>query len=229
MIALAPLEPAGLAHAQRVVTEQHYLRTPVPGIARPEGLAVLLNSAVVGYLLLSRTQATRCGEWYGSVDDVQTGRCAVTRWEVLCLARVWLSPMVQAGGSWHELAPGYRDRKGIWRSTLASDALRLLPSAAGRTYLVRRPPVFPDQPYDIRWLLSYCDTRLHKGTIYAAAGWELYRTNEDGIQTWRTPAEPLTPTDRAVVLAMSAANQRGRQLRNQRADPAKQLAFGGFL
>jgi hypothetical protein len=86
----------------------------------------------VGILFFGRPEATRCydgGLTYGSLGDVQTGRAQYDRWEVLNLARVWFSPLVQPGGLIHRLGPdsglpGYADRRGVWRSTLASSTIR---------------------------------------------------------------------------------------------------------
>jgi hypothetical protein len=185
----------------------------------------------VGCLIVGRPQATRCQSWYGSVDDAAAGRCAVTRWQVLNLARVWLVPSVQAGGPdcAAEQLPGYIDRHGRWHSTLASDALRQLASRVGFEYLLARPPVFLDEPYEVRWLLSYCDSRQHRGVIYRAAGFELYRTNEDGLQTWRLPLPSLTQAEHASIATASAACPRARRFRSDRHQQQAQLLFPGMM
>jgi hypothetical protein len=172
----------------------------------------------VGYLIVGRPEATRCYPWYGSVEDVAQGRAEVTRWQVLNLARVWLHPSVQPGGV-HHLAgrlPGFTDRRGTFRSTLASAVVLALADQVVRDYLVRRPPCFLEEPYQLRWLLSYCDTRLHRGTIYRAAGFQLYRTNERGLQTWRLPLRALTPAEDAEVRQASATSARSRAFRARR-------------
>lgn len=217
---LQPLDSRGLAEAQRWVTTGHYLHAPVPVIARPEGYAIRVDGIPgrIGCLIVARPQATRCGDWYGSVADVEAGRCDVTRWQVLCLARVWLMPGMQPPLTVFEraLVPGFTDRRGVWRSRLPSTALRLLSGRVGFDYLLARPPVFPDEPFELRWLMSYCDTRLHKGTIYREAGWELWRTNEDGIQTWRTPLPALTDDQRERVIEASRFSSRGHRHRAAR-------------
>lgn len=229
-VSLEHLDPTGLRWAQAAVIAHHYLHAPVPRITRPEGWAVsVAGVGCVGCLLVCRPQATRCYPWYGSVADVDTGRAAVTRWQVLCLARVWIDPRVQPGGAWHRRLglPGFVDRRGQWRSTLASTALRLLTERVGHEYLLVRPPVFPDQPYEIRDLLSYCDRRLHRGTIYAAAGWERYRVNAAGMETWRAPVRPLTPQQHERVVQASLASERGRRYRAQQAQAGTQLPLIG--
>lgn len=222
------LDAAGLKRAQEAVTRDHYLHKPVDVRSMPEAYTVRIDlglkfpprqqNAEVGYFIVGRPEATRCYPWYGSVEDVANGRAEVTRWQVLNLARVWLSPAIQAGGVLFgpENCPGFLDRSGAFRSTLASEAIRALAQAVVRDYLVRRPPCFLEEPYQLRWLLSYCETRLHRGTIYRAAGFELYRTNERGLQTWRLPLRALTAAEDAEVREASCVNERSRAFRARR-------------
>lgn len=215
------LDVEGLRLAQAAVTRHHYLHRPVDVRSTPEAYAVHLptSASPVGYLIVGRPEATRCYPWYGSVEDVALGRAQVTRWQVLNLARVWLSPDVQMGGSLYSPRhlPGFHDRGGEWRSVLASTVVRALADVVVRDYLVRRPPCFLDEPYELKWLLSYCDTRLHRGTLYRAAGFELHRTNERGLQTWRLPLRPLTADENADVCVASINNERSRAFRARRA------------
>lgn len=135
------------------------------------------------------------------------------------LARVWLDPRVQAGGRWctPKNLPGYTDRRGVWRSTLASWCIQAALERVGSDYLTVRPPVFPDEPYEIKAVLSYCDTRLHRGTIYRAAGFDLARTNERGIETWYTPkVAPLTNYQHDQIRKLAYHSPRGIRLRAQR-------------
>jgi hypothetical protein len=220
-ISLKPIEKVDLPKAQKTVTDHHYLHAPVDPRCSVEGYTVHLGNIVdpLGVLLFGRPEATRCYPWYGSVDDVNTGRADVTRWQILNLARVWLDPMVQQGGAAYlpDYLPGFTDRKGVFRSTLASDILKMAIEQIGYFYLMRRPPCFLEEPYEIRWLLSYCDTRLHKGTIYEKAGFELYRTNKRGIQTWRIPLPGLTQAQNSRVIIQSLINPRSARYRAKRA------------
>jgi hypothetical protein len=138
---------------------------------------------------------------------------------VLNLARVWIDPRFQPGGWGYsaEYLPGFVDRKGNFRSTLASSAIRELAARVGFDYLMRRPPCFLDEPYQIRYLMSYCDTRLHKGTIYRQAGFELYRTNQDGIQTWRLRLPALSPEQDGQVREAALRSPRSQAYRAKRA------------
>ena len=210
----------GIKLAQNLVKDEHYLHAPVDVRGSVEGYWIGLDChPALGLFLLGRPQATKVAEWYGGVQDVKAGRCECTRWQVLNLARVWISPVFQPGGVGYraDWLPGFMDRKGEFRSTLASSAISAMAARVGFDYLMRRPPCFLDEPYQIDWLLSYCDTRLHKGTIYQAAGFELYRTNDDGIQTWRLRLPPLTVVQHAEVREAARVNPRSHAYRAKRA------------
>lgn len=211
--------------AKRLIEQNHYLhRFPDPRTSC-ELYTIGIGTVNVGYLVFGRPEATRCADWYGGVDDVRAGRCEVTRWQVLNLARVWIHPDFQRGGAvcFDGAVPGYTDRHGVWRSTLASEALRAACAKVGTDYLIRRPPCFLEEPYQIRWLLSYCDTRLHRGTIYAAAGFERYRINDAGIETWRIRLPALTHAQDAQVREAANTSRRSIRYRAQR----MQLAMPG--
>lgn len=212
-----------LAAAQDAVAKHHYLHAPVDSRCSPVAYLVELENKIIGCLIFGRPESTRCyqgGLTYGSLKDVEAGRATYDRWEILNLARVWFDPRVQSGGCWHtpELLPGYTDRRGVWRSTLASTTIQWALARIGFDYLSLRPPVFPDEPYEIKACLSYCDTRLHKGTIYRAAGFTLARTNERGIETWFTPdVVRLTNYQHDQICKAAYQSPRGIRLRSQRA------------
>lgn len=224
MIRLIPTDDRGLDRAQRDVAAHHYLRRPVDARCSPLAYLVeLASGAGAGWLIVGRPESTRCYDGlltYGSLQDVRTGRAQYDRWEVLNLARAWLVPAVQPGGRLYgpQHLPGYVDRRGVWRSTLASTAIGLLLDRVGYDYLLAHPPCFPNEPYELRAVLSYCDTSKHKGTIYRASGFELTRTNERGIETWYTPnVKPLTSYQRDQILKRAGQSYRSRRHRAQRA------------
>lgn len=215
----------GSRWAQRQVARHHYLHKQVDPRSRPFIYLVRLgahNDPVIGCLIFGRPESTRCyqgGLTYGSYDEVQAGCCQFDRWEILNLARVWLDPSVQPGGTLYGPAhlPGYVDRRGVWRSTLASSVIALALARVGYDYLAQHPPVDCDYPYQIRAVLSYCDTRLHKGTIYRASGFTLARTNERQIETWyTTAAHALTPEQDADIRRRADQAPRSRRIRAER-------------
>lgn len=216
---------------QTQVIDHHYLHTPVDSRCSPMGYVVTIHDQMVGGLLVGRPEATRCYQGdltYGSIRDVQDGRAHYDRWEILNLARVWMSPLIQPGGAWHtpDHLPGFVDRRGVFRSTVTSMAIHQMLERVNRDYLLFKPPVFLDQPYAIRVVLSYCDTRIHRGTIYQAAGFWCARTNERGIATWYTDkVAPLTPADHAAIHRASQQSLRSQRIRAQRSTQLVQAAL----
>ena len=175
MISLHLADDRALARAQSTVTAQHYLHTPVDSRCSPLAYEVVLHVAHseyrAGVLIFGRPESTRCYDGmltYGSLKDVETGKAQYDRWEIINLARVWLNPCVQSGGKFYspDYLPGYTDRHGHWRSTLASTVIDLALARIGYDYLRAHPPCFPDEPYQLQICLSYCDLSKHKGTIY---------------------------------------------------------------
>ena len=72
-------------------------------------------------------------------------------------------------------------------------------------------------------MLSYCDPALHRGVIYRASGFELYRTNDRGLQTWRKGLAPLTPAEHAAIRERSRTDRRAIQYRGRRAQLALEI------
>lgn len=197
-----------LRWAQAQVTAHHYLHAPVDPRCSVAGYVVWCGVERAGCLLFGRPEATRCyqdGLTYGSLEDVAGGRALYSRWEILNLARVWLDPRLQRGGDWHV-------------PNAASWAIAAGLRRVGLDYLLRYPPCFLEQPWQIRQVLSYCDTGLHQGTVYRAANFALARTNAGGIQTWHRPLRPLQPVERVQVAQAarsSARSQRYQAARRQ--------------
>lgn len=100
---------------------------------------------------------------------------------------------------------------------------RLAAQRIGVDYLLRRPPCFLDEPYQITWLMSYCDRKLHRGVIYKAVGFECYRTNANQIETWRLRMPPLTLEQDAAVRRASEISPRSQRYRAQRAQGRLEL------
>jgi hypothetical protein len=215
--------------AAQMVIENHYLHTRPDPRTRPLCYLVEINDVYpVGCLWFGRPESTRCyvgGLTYGSLADVQAGRAAHDRWEVLNLSRVWFSADVQAGGRLHDpkYLPGFVDRRGVFRSTLASTAIAAALARIGFDYLNAYLPCFLEQPYVIRAVLSYCNTYLHRGVIYRAAGFSLARANKEGIETWWTPAVlPLTELQDRVIRRLSKRDPRAKRIRAAAAGLAAQ-------
>ena len=153
------------------------------------------------------------------MGDVKARRCEESRWSILNLARVYLLPDYQKGGTLYhaDILPSFRDRKGIWHSTLASTAIRLALDCIVVDYLHVRPPCFLDEPYQLTWCLSYSNPRFHKGTIYPESGFERYSENSRGLVTWRRQLRSLTVEEDTHIQEVAWQSPRSRFYRQKRA------------
>ena len=231
MLHLELADKSGLKWAQEKVTEAHYLHKPVDVRCSPVAYIVTLTRPGrallpekfredlteeqrliafpgkdvrrVGCLIFGRPESTRVNGWYGSVQDIASGQCRLSRWCVLNLARVWLHPDIQQGGT------RYIENAATW---VIAQALRRV----GYDYLISKPPVWMNEPYEIQEVLSYCDTRIHTGTLYKASNFQRVRTNEKGIETYARPIRHLTHAEKKEIAGQSARDKRCQKLRAQR-------------
>jgi hypothetical protein len=205
-----------------VISRCHYLRTFPDPRCMPLVYSVRLDGEWIGTLVFGRPESNRCyqGELtYGSIADRGAGRARFDRWEVLNLARVWLTPEVQRGGRLcvPGIVPGFTDRCGVFRSTLASEVVQLAIRSIRLDYLLMYPPCFLAEPYQLRVILSYCDRRIHRGTLYSASGFALARTNRDHVETWYYDRlAPLDPEHDAQVRHASKYTDRSIRKRHAR-------------
>lgn len=162
-------DKADLAWAQAVVQERHYLHRAVDWRARPMVYVVSRwGWDRLGLVMAGIPHAARCGGWWGYPG-------LPTQWQVVDLCRIWLDPSLQAGGDLARRpgeAPGFVDRKGVFRPTTASWMMGEVLRRIQQDRVSLWPPVYPEQPYHIRLVISYHDPRFHRGTIYRAGGWQ---------------------------------------------------------
>lgn len=207
MISVELASPRWFQWAQEQVTASHYLHAPVDPRSKPLAYTIVIGGVRAGCLIFGRPEATRCYRGalrYGSVADVAAGRAAYTRWEVLNLARVWLDPKYQKGGVYfvHNAA-----------SRAAAAAFRRV----ALEYLIHYPPCFLDEPWQLRRVMSYCDTKVHTGTLYRALNFELAYTNSAGIETYSLPLRGLQPHERRQIERLAEQSSRSRHYRSVRA------------
>lgn len=197
----------------------HYLHKYPDPRCMSFAYSVYLRGEWVGCLVFGRPQAGRLFKGpltYGGLDDVDSGRAKYCRWEILNLSRVWLSPSVQRGGEHCRAGslPGFVDRKGVFRSALASAVIRAAIERIRVDYLLMFPPVF-FKKWHIRAVLSYCDTRLHRGTIYRSSGFGLASCNRDGIETYSFEGvSPLGEDDEMAIRLAGKHHPRSIKKRN---------------
>lgn len=154
-----------LAWAQATVAQHHYLRRPVDPRARPMAYIVRHAGRRMGAMILGIPHATKCRGWWGYEG-------LPTQWQVVDIARIWLSPELQAGGDQCRpgTVPGYVDRHGAWRSTVATWAISEVLARVQRDRVALWPPVYPREPYHILLAISYHDPAYHRGAIYRYVG-----------------------------------------------------------
>jgi hypothetical protein len=113
-----------------------------------------------------------------------------TAWQVLDLARVWIHPDLQSV-RWQGT-----DRRGAEREHTLNVFSRMVSAVLRRVqvdWLEHHPPVFPELPYHIELIISYCELEHHDGTGYRAANFERWpeltrdRTKEIYFRRLRAP------------------------------------------
>lgn len=153
-----------------MATELHYMHRPIHAKSVPFGWAVSINGEgerpdgrPAGFIIFATIHYTKLGGEFGYPG-------LPTKWQVLSLARLWLHPDYQRGGVLYdpEILPGFVDRRGEFRSTLATSVIDMALGKVQARWLQVHPPRFPDQPYHILKIISYSDTRFHTGKIYRA-------------------------------------------------------------
>jgi hypothetical protein len=143
----------GLVEADRdelntLAVEYHYLHRAVHQRASPFGWLVSLDGNTTigdnpcGFIIFASIHFTRLVSEFGYPG-------LPTKWQVLSLARLWLSD----------------DMPKFSATCVIGKALKMVQ----KRWLEVHPPRYLDEPYHIRKIISYADTRYHTGTIYLAA------------------------------------------------------------
>lgn len=124
-----------------------------------------------------------------------------TQWQVLDLARVWVHPSLQTA-TWM----GF-DRSGRLRTmseNVFSRMVALTLRRVQRDWIDHHPPPYPELPYHVELILSYCDRAHHQGTGYRAAGFEMIGQTTDGTKDvyarrLKRPQWSYVPLQRTLV------------------------------
>jgi hypothetical protein len=132
-----------------MTTKYHYMHRPIHQKSCPFGWAISFDGQLYqpdgkpsGFIIFASIHFTRLGDEFGYPG-------LPTKWQVLSLSRLWL----------HDDLPRNSETRVI------SMALKQVQ----RRWLEVHPPKFLDEPYHVRKIISYADTRYHEGTIYRAA------------------------------------------------------------
>jgi hypothetical protein len=193
------------------VQKYHYLhRWPDPrslpfGYALAvEGTRYAPDGRLWGLVVMKKPQHHRHAGLFGYPD-------LPTEWQVLDLARVWVNPSLQGLGYFG------LDRAGEpARHTLAifSQMVSRVLHRVQRDWLAHHPPVYPELPYHIRLIISYCEVAHHDGTAYRASGFTSFGATGDGtkeiyVRKLRQPLKAWTASA-PVQAAMAAFVYNGR-------------------
>lgn len=118
-----------------------------------------------GLVVFKKPQHHRQRGLFGYTGRMADGRPIPTSWQVLDLARVWIHPSLQTKRDGHALCIFSQMIGALLRQRGHE---RLAP--VQRDWLEHHPPVFPDKPYHIELVISYCDLGHHDGVAYRASG-----------------------------------------------------------
>lgn len=163
---------------QAHVRQYHYLHKwpdprSLPFAYRIEvnGRSLASDGRLFGLLVLKKLQHHKQRDLFG-YDGLPTA------WQVLDLARVWIHPELQRHQeNGHALAIFSRAVSQLWQPVGKPDQRMTRLQA---DWLAHHPPVYPDLPYHIRILVSYCQLDHHDGTGYRAAGLRSVGYTNDG-------------------------------------------------
>jgi len=132
-----------------MATTYHYMHRPIHFRGCPFGWAIEFDGQLFqpdhkpsGFIIFASIHFTRLTGEFGYPG-------LPTKWQVLSLARLWL----------HDDLPHNSE------TCVIGKALKLVQER----WLEVHPPVDLEQPYHIRKVISFADTRFHQGTIYKAA------------------------------------------------------------
>jgi len=156
------LHPADRDTLNGLATEYHYMHRPVHQRSCPFGWIVGFDGNLTmpdgkpcGFILYANIHYTRLTGEFGFPG-------LPTKWQVLSLARLWLHDDLPRNSETAVIAQTLR-QTGHDHAAMVQ-----------RRWLDIHPPRYPDEPYHIRKVISYSDTRYHRGTIYRAANFREY-------------------------------------------------------
>jgi hypothetical protein len=133
----------------QMATEHHYLHKGLPNQSCAFGWAVEYKGEIeapdgkpYGFIIFATPHFQKMRGEFGFEG-------LPTKWQVLMLSRLWC----------HDDMPRNSE------TCVIAKAL----SMVQKRWLEVHPPPFPDEPYHILKVISYCDTAYHLGTIYKAS------------------------------------------------------------
>lgn len=162
--------------------DYHYLRRWPDARSLPFGYALEVEGSLYaadgrlhGLVVMKKPQHHRQRGLFGYIN-------LPTSWQVLDLARVWIHPSLQR----KKLENGHS-------YCVFSQFVSRVLKRVQWDWLDHHPPRFPDQPYHIEVVISYCDREHHDGRAYRASGfkWNGYSENQTKEVYYRLLNPPL--------------------------------------
>jgi hypothetical protein len=157
---LVYVERCQLKWANQWAERLHYKHKKVHDLACPFAYSIHSSETgeVVGVVILATPHFTKLRSLFGYP---QLG--LPTQWQVLLVSRVWIEPAFQQQTIY--------DSRGREHSLcIASCAIAQILKRVNEDWLEHHPPPFPEQPYNLRLLISYADLeQKHEGVIYQAS------------------------------------------------------------
>ena len=186
------------------VTHYHYLKRWPHPTSYPFGYSLMINGtryapdgSLWGLIVMKKPQHLRQRGLFGYPG-------LITAWQVLDLARVWINPCLQ-GEDRDKL---FHNRAGELVPQNLNVFSRMVSKVIHRIqwdWLKVHPPVYPDLPYHIRLVISYCQLEHHDGTGYRASGFVSNGLSMDGekelyLRPLRQPQKAWHPTNQQLRL-----------------------------
>lgn len=158
----------------------HYLHRWPDGRSLPFGYRIEVDGEdkaddgrLLGLLVMKKPQHHKQRDLFGYGDSP-------TSWQVLDLARVWIHPQLQRKqDNGHALAVFSRAVSRLWQPVGKADQRMTRLQA---DWLAHHPPRFPELPYHIRIIMSYCQLEHHDGASYKASGFKNIGITNDGAK-----------------------------------------------
>lgn len=153
---------------RRTVEARHYLRRWPDPRSLPFSYRLLVgdsrladDGAPWGILVFKKPQHHRQRDLFGYPG-------LPTSWQVLDLARVWVNPQLQK-----RLENGHS-------ACIFSRMVAMAFRCVQRDWIEHHPPVFPELPYHVALIISYCQLSHHDGTAYRACNFRSIGKTRDG-------------------------------------------------
>lgn len=182
----------------------HYLHRWPVATSLPFGYALMINSEryapdgrLWGFVVMKKPQHLRQKDLFGVPGQP-------TAWQVLDLARVWIHPSLQ-GESATEFFTNRAGQRAPRNLNVFSQMVSKVIKRVQWDWLEVHPPRFPELPYHILVIISYCQLDHHDGIGYRASGFQSIGLSADKakevyVRRLKMPQKSWKPTGRQLDL-----------------------------